>query len=197
MKTITSTVYSFNELTDAAKKKALAWYRDGYEVDLSMTVEGFKLNIAPLFGFDVGRVYYSGFWSQGDGACFTGSWSAKDVVLHERLHEHIKEDTITALHKRMAMLAANWREATAKIDHRGRYYHEHCTVIDFDPDQTIPEDEFAGYEEEFCDIARSLMRWLYHSLEIDHEWQLSDEALTDSIIAADYDFTEDGKVFRS
>lgn len=197
MKTITTPVYSFDELSDAAKAKALDWYRDGYETDLSMTVEDFKDNIAPLFGFDVSRVFYSGFSSQGDGACFEGTWSAKCVTPHDRLHESINEDTITALHKRMAQLAAQWPEATAEIEHRGHYYHEHSNAIDFDPDQTVPEDEFAGYEEEFSDIARDLMRWLYRQLEKDHEWQLSDEALTDSILAAEYDFTEDGKVFRS
>lgn len=197
MKTITTTLYSFNELSEEAKREALRRYHDGYETDLSMTVEDFKDNIVPLFGFDVSRVYYSGFHSQGDGACFIGSWSPKCVTPHDKLHERVNDDQITALHRRMAQLAAQWPRATAEIGHRGRYYHEHCTAIDFDPDQTIPDDEFSVYEAEFCDLARSLMCWLYAALEKDHEWQLSEDNLTASIIAADYDFTEDGKVFRS
>lgn len=194
MKTITTAVYSFDELSDAAKAKALDWYRDGYETDLSMTVEDFKDNIAPLFGFDVSRVFYSGFCCQGDGACFEGTWEADDVAPDIAGYQ---DAGLAELHKRMAAFAEKHLGFFANIKHRGHYYHEHCTEIDFDPDSLVSHAKYPCAEGEFAELARDLMRWLYRQLEKDHEWQLSDEALTDSILAADYDFTEDGKVFRS
>ena len=88
---ICTTVYQFPELSDAAKEKARNWYRDlgphddwwdaVYE-DFERVCEilGIRLKTtsARLMGGGTRAkpcIWFSGFWSQGDGASFEGYWS--------------------------------------------------------------------------------------------------------------------------
>ena len=76
MKTIETTVYTFDELSDSAKQKALDYYRHRdvqhdwwdweYEVFISqVALKGYAVQAK--------NIHHSGFGSQGDGACFAGS----------------------------------------------------------------------------------------------------------------------------
>jgi len=76
MKTHTISVYSFDELSDTAKQKALDNHR-------YMEVEHYDwwdhlynsfIERVALKGYTVSykNIHFSGFWSQGDGACFRG-----------------------------------------------------------------------------------------------------------------------------
>ncbi|MBJ6915417.1 antitoxin of toxin-antitoxin stability system, partial [Vibrio cholerae] len=83
---IETTVYRLDELSDAAKDKARAWYREGgfdydwydsvYE-DFQQIAEilgiRFKTRTVRLMGGGTRqepRIAFTGFWSQGDGASF-------------------------------------------------------------------------------------------------------------------------------
>ena len=86
-------VYYFNELTDQAKEKARNWYRNGtldYEWR-DCTFEDAKTCLA-LLGFTVDLIFFSGFSSQCDGACFEGSLSAADMK-HGEIQKHAPSDT--------------------------------------------------------------------------------------------------------
>ena len=69
MQIVTTEIFKFNELSEKAKEKAREWYRkssDG-ETYWSESVIDDAKNIGKLLGFDIAKVYYSGFASQGDG----------------------------------------------------------------------------------------------------------------------------------
>ncbi len=88
---ICTTVYQFPELSDAAKEKARSWYRelgphddwwDAVYEDFERVCEilGIRLKTTPVRLMGGGTrakpcIWFSGFWSQGDGACFEGYWS--------------------------------------------------------------------------------------------------------------------------
>jgi len=76
MKTHTISVYSFDELSDTAKQKALDNHRymevehhDWWDHLYNSFIERVALK-----GYTVSykNIHFSGFWSQGDGACFRG-----------------------------------------------------------------------------------------------------------------------------
>ena len=75
MRVIEKTIYQFDELTDDAKEKAREWIRGGIADDnwWSESVIDDARRIGALIGFDVDEIYWRGFWSQGDGACWSGS----------------------------------------------------------------------------------------------------------------------------
>ena len=72
MRIIETKVYSFDELSKEAKEKALEELRYinvDYENWADDTIEQIK-RIGSYLGIEIDQVLYSGFSSQGDGACF-------------------------------------------------------------------------------------------------------------------------------
>jgi len=83
---IATTVYRLDELPDGAKDRARAWYREGgFDYDWYDAVYEDFQRIAEILGIRLktrvcrlvgGRtredpcIWFSGFWSQGDGACY-------------------------------------------------------------------------------------------------------------------------------
>ena len=88
MKTITIETYEFDELDDAAKEKARDWFRTASNDDTfwseCVLEEAEEQGVLMGIEFDRDRdhsakIYWSGFCSQGDGACFAGTWRARDA----------------------------------------------------------------------------------------------------------------------
>lgn len=71
-------------------------------------------------GIHVDRVYFSGFWSQDGGACFEGSFDNLRTYL-----DHHHKDQYPMIRK----LLGHGGHVYAECEHRGRYYHEHCTTF--------------------------------------------------------------------
>ena len=71
MRTETLEIFKYEELNDCAKEKARNWYRDGNDDNFwSECVIDDAKEVAALMGWEIDKVYYSGFWSQGDGASY-------------------------------------------------------------------------------------------------------------------------------
>lgn len=200
MTTKTINLYTFDELTDKAKGTAREWYRDGLFSqgiwDGDATIEDAKQCFS-LVGFDIERVPFSGFWSQGDGACFEGSWKASDVQ-PGKLVEHAPQDAelhrIAAEIERIAVL---FPFASFTVENSGRYCHEHSTSfsvsIPTEDGDEIDTHERETAEKALIEASRDAMRWTYRALEADYEWQAADEQVDESILANGYTFDEDGK----
>ncbi len=140
-------------------------------------------------GIEISEVYYSGFWSQGDGACFEGGYSYVKGSVY-KVKEHAPLDT--ELHRIVTALALlqhnNFYKLSATVKHRGYYYHENRTDID------IEGTEKDDTENSLKELLRDFMRWIYSQLEKDYEFQNSDETVDENIIANEYEFTEEGNI---
>ena len=193
MRTASVNVYQFGELSDKAKEKAREWYPSCIDSsDYDATEEDCK-TIAKMLGIEEPTLYWSGFCSQGDGACLIGKWRSTDVDV-EKLKEHAPKDE--HLHNIAARIEAFKHEGdhdgdylTCKITHRGHYYHERSTDFEFENE---PED-FDSDEFEAAMI--ELNRWCYKQLEEQDRWLHSDENVDECIEANEYEFTEDGKLW--
>lgn len=196
MRTETLYIYKYEELSDEAKANARAWYRNGDDFWAECVIDDAK-EIAALMGWEIDKVYYSGFWSQGDGACFEGimRYNKRCVKLVE---------SYAPLDKELHRIARAWQDLQrrnfyalrASVKHRGHYYHEMCTVFDC-------EDARHNYgwlqnpeaEDDTKEIARDFMRWIYKRLESEYEYSVSDEVVAENIIANGYEFTADGSIY--
>lgn len=79
MRTIELKAYEFKELSDEAKEKVLEKYRTWNVNDswwYEPTMDYWKEKLEKL-GFSDAEIHFSGFWSQGDGACFNGNVDAE------------------------------------------------------------------------------------------------------------------------
>lgn len=209
---IETTVYQFGELSDAAKEKARAWYREGacdhdwhgfiFADFVSIcTILGITLKTRPVRLMGGGTradpcFWFRGFWSQGDGACFEGtyihakgasaairSYAPKDVELHRIA------DVLQAVQRR------NFYQMKADIRHRGHYYHEYCMSVSVERDSPTAQDMTKDAEDIVTEALRDLARWLYRQLEREYDYQTSDAVIDESITANAYTFTGSGRRF--
>ena len=207
--TTTRTLYKFDELSPEAQQHALEEHAEfeGREFNPEFVFDD-AATIADLFGLDLRQtrktrkdgghfyeptIYYSGFWSQGDGACFEGTYSYKSGALkavtecapqdHE-LHRIV--ESLQNIQKR------NFYQLTARCKHLGHYYHSGCMSVDVDRQDGKEMTDDA--EDTVQECMRDFADWIYKSLEDEYDYVTSEAACKESIEANDYEFTEKGEL---
>ena len=195
MKTIEIQLYEFNELpTEEAKEAARQWWRETSAGDQWWdAAEADARECFTLLGVepDMGGMHFSGFWNQGDGASFTGSYAyrkgaAKAIRGYAPLDTtlHAIADELTVLQKR------NFYRLTAQITQSGRYCHARTMSAEVMKGDDLADDETA---EAVLSLMRRLADWYYRQLEKEWEYLDSDAVIDESLIANGYTFTADGK----
>ena len=201
----TTLVYQFDELDEKAKERAREWYRQGNWDDSfwsECTIEDAK-EFGRYMGIDIDNIYFSGFWSQGDGACFDGTWRASDVKV-DKLKEYAPQDK--ELHRivdGLAELAKEYPDGYFTVKQRGYYLHSGCTS--FDVELLCEQEEESEYgspeykallvklgEDTLIELARDYMNWIYRTLEKEWDYQNADEQVDESIRINEYEFFQDG-----
>lgn len=123
--------------------------------------------VAALMGIHIEHVHFSGFWSQGDGACFTGrlGWEADCL---DKVKGYAPTDT--ELHE----IAALWQAAGCEgmdgvVSHRGgHYYHNNSVHFEF-------EEELDNLDvARLLNTARRFMDWIYEKLEENYDYAKAD-----------------------
>lgn len=222
MKTIKLNLFEFHELSDPAKEKAREWWRraSGDDNHWSECVIEASAAQGKCLGFDFNTrdiklygggtrqepcIWWRGFHSQGDGACFEGAWRASDVKadkVADGWGESKETTEIKAIAKAFARVAEQYPDARFSVKHSGRYYHERSVDYDFgmfpdiDADLNWSEEKEEQYKEDIeqlQSLSRDFMRWIYRRLETAYEYEQSDECVDENIKANEYTFTEDGK----
>ena len=213
--TVSTEVYKFDELTDEAKERAREWFRAG-------NLEGYDwwefvfedaANIAELFGLDIRQrrvtlqngdtrfaesIYFRGFSSQGDGACFDGTYAYK-AGARKAVRSYAPLDT--ELHAIVNALQAAQRpvfyQAQARIKQDGRYSHEYSMGVDVDTDgdANVSDENHNTAADAITEALRDFARWIYKRLEEEYEFLNSDEQVDESIRTNEYEFTEDGSIY--
>ena len=187
-KTITYSLYTFDELDDDAKEKAREWYRPGaLDYDWWDSVYEDATTIGALMGVTIERIYFSGFASQGDGANFTGSYEyAKGSVAAVKKHAPQAEG-LHAIAKAL-QLAQSWTgyRTAAKIGCYSGYTNS--AHMHFNGFEDVPRAAANVFVKELCAFAD----WIYCNLEAEHDWLLSDEQIDEIITTSEYTFDEKG-----
>jgi hypothetical protein len=209
---ITTTVYRLDELSDAVKENARAWYRDGGvdhdwfefvydDFERICDILGVRLKTIPVRLYGGGTrqkpcIWFSGFCSQGDGACFEGRYGYAPAA-SRKIRDHAPKDA--ELHRIADALQAiqrrNFFQLHAAVAHRDRYYHEYCMAISVERDSPTCQDITADAEEAVIEALRDLARWLYRQLEREYDYLTSDEQVDEAIRANEYTFTAAGRRF--
>lgn len=195
MRTITKeiTLYKYNELSDTAKECVKQW-ADTFEFASESVLEDFE-QIAGILGFYDITPRYSGFWSQGDGASFTGRYKyAKGAS--KAIRDYAPQDTkLHAIADGLQALQARHfykLRAVLTLGSGSNYYsHENTVSIEVSRDDN---DAPESVQNNFKELARDLMRWLYKALEREWEHCNSDEYIAEHCTANGYEFTEKGEI---
>ena len=194
---ICTIVYRIDELSEAAKSKAKTWYRElgSHDDWLDAVYDDFK-RVCDILGVKIKTkpvrhmggasrqkpcIWFSGFWSQGDGASFeAGVRYAKGSVAEIKAYAPQDAELHRIATALQDLQRRNFFQITAEVTHRGRYYHEFCMDITVDRDcptgQSLTDDAEAGITEALRDLAR----WLYCQLRVEHDHLTSDEAVEEA-----------------
>jgi hypothetical protein len=209
-RTITKTVYQFEELSDSAKERAREWWRgcENQDFDTDFVFED-AVTCGKILGIDIAThpvklmngstrrdptIFYSGFSSQGDGACFEGTYayakgSAKAIRKHVGTRDHVLwtiADSLQAIQRRY------FYRVEARMKHSGHYSHSGCMSVD------VSLADTSGYDEPDCaDDIKQCMRefadWIYRQLESEYDYRMANEQVDEAITCNEYEFDETGK----
>lgn len=196
MRTVAQNIYSFIELSESAKEKAIQNQRN-YEQENYSPDELLKEFSEELSnnGFLKSKIYYSGFCSQGDGLSFDSEIDLKFFVVKHK-------DRLPLLFKRVDRLddyieAAIYKNSYANhYSHRKTRYTEVTTQVNTDPRvdkllnrEVITLDELVDFDRlAFCDK-------FYRELEIDYDRAMDDDSIIETLKANDYEFLRDGEIY--
>lgn len=214
MRQICTTVYQYDELSDAAKETARDWFSQSVFSDSNDWDHVYEdvAAIADMIGINLRQravklmngstrmepeIYFSGFSSQGDGACFKADYAYKTDSV-KAVTEHAPNDA--ELHRIVTELADIQQRfgnhVTATCRPSGRGYHSRSMdievdfAVDFMDGGPAPDDVD---EEQVRQLLRDFADWIYRQLASEYEYQTSEEAVAENIRANEYEFTADGK----
>lgn len=190
MKKISVHLYQFDELDDKAKEVARDWFKKDYpDHGWWGSVYDDAKEIATRLGIEIDKICFSGFWSQGDGACFTGTFRSADLI--KTTEEHFKSEypTEEGLHVLLRrLLAVKHQEgAFLEITTQGHYSHSGTMGVE-DSDSYYVWDEAC----EARDCLRRFADWIYMQLEKEYEYLTSNECVDENIRINEYWFLVDG-----
>lgn len=163
--------------------------------------EGFKERMKAE-GIEVAEIFFSGFYSQGDGACFNGRLINPELYL---------DRNCAGEYPMIRRLLRDGGSFVFTNTHTGRYYHHHSTTFDYVVDafrdvlrapSELQEEIIAQWDrqldaelEEFAKHTaehwRGYMQELYGELEDEHDDLTSDTAVWETIEANGLDEPEE------
>ncbi len=175
MKTKTIKLYQFDELSEEQKAKVIEKHQDINTFDgwSDWLLEDEKDKLSRQ-GFKNAKIYYSGFWSQGDGASFSA-----DVDLEQFL----KGRRIATKYAKALKLYQDSGDNVV-IDQGGHYCHEYTMSINSDN----LSDELEAF---ILEEAREQARSVYQALRSTYESLTSDEEIADTLRANEYYFNSE------
>ncbi len=165
---------------------------------------------------DKGEPSCSGFWSQGDGASWTGRYQAQSLLsgyetsgtysptydlAPAKIRKHAPQDE--ELHRIADELCLLGRiygpvYATVRRHNNNNYVHSSTMCVseweyyDEELDVNDMDDLILDHiEETLLDVFKALADWLYRSLEREHDYLTSDEAVIDTLEANEIEEDED------
>lgn len=192
----------FTELSKERQQELIEKYCEGQHefFDGSAVTEDWE-QILNYLGFLDVNIHWSGFWSQGDGACFSGRWYV-ECVNYAGLTFHLSEETAKEYGAYAERAKAVYDFADdgddlppslvryADITHTGRYCHEHSVSFSYDDEE--PDD---GYTDdavkEFEDWCRGLMRTIYRALESEYDYFTGEDYAREMLEHDDEDYEEE------
>lgn len=193
MKTVTQSVYRYSELSERAKEKAHDYYMEHFEFDHEATYEDATV-VAGLFGLDIavkGRkegpaIYFSGFYSRGDGASFAGAYKYSKGAL-DAVMKYAPEDT------KLHAIVADLQNAQRKC-----FYQGAAVIRTNAADQIVFAVEPRHVEDEIAQAMQQFANWIFQQLQIEYEYQTGDGYVAEYFGANDYWFYASGAlVLRS
>jgi hypothetical protein len=190
-------IYQFNELSEAAKATAIDWWLSlGIDYDLHESTLQDTVDAIELVGFSDIDILFSGFSSQGDGACFTGNYEYQKGALKSVKTEFPKWKALHTFAEQMQLVNSRYfYQLCFMLEHSGRYQHENSVTVNY-VERSDGYDINNEYDlfDELQGIVREFMQEIYFMLEKEYNHFTSKEQVSENIIINEYEFNENGAI---
>lgn len=190
--------FKFSDLSESAKQKARDdytsrdypyddWWDSTYEdFDRIATILGVEIETSTrnsAFGkrtYAYQHIYFSGFWSQGDGASFEGTFRF-NAKAPEEIRAYCNDEELFRIADALGLI-----QITARIQGKelpdlvtistssNSYSHSGNMRVTWN---LITDGEEADIEGALLQLMRDLADWLYASLEKEHDYLMSNEVV--------------------
>jgi len=209
MRQICLNVYRFDELSAPAKAVARAWmldclrqdgdwYEQVYEDANDMAqLLGIEINAKPIHlrnggSREIPSIWFTGFWSQGDGACFEGRYIYAPTIAAIRSAAP-QDKTLERIAFALELIQSQHANGLkAKMTQRGSYLHSGCMDVEVwheDDEREVSADA----EKTLRQLMRDFADWIYAQLQKESEYRETEEYVDAQLSAMEYEFTEDGR----
>lgn len=218
MKTIEVEVYKWEELSQTAQQRAREWYLEGMDYEWWDCVYEDAKTEGYTFGFCIDKIYFSGFYSQGDGACWVGQ-----VDVSQWLGTHVPDSIGVSAWRQL--IQENVVSKHLQVSHVSNHYsHENTMrfgeIVDdtdcYEDDYTmqlpsifkgmsianlfdlIEADDTCSFknieqiEQAIEESSKDYAREIYRRLREEYEYLCSDEVMIDHFKINEYHFTKEG-----
>ena len=193
------TLFTFDELPDESKARLIEGFREGYDPAYNHIYDKFINDMSEKYGACIDRddIEWSGFWSQGDGACFTCEFD-EEVIFPILKKRSLMGHQVQYLEELGVDLHA---AQSIRCGPSNFYSHENTVIgnIIFNvPGGKEFDDEIANaLERDLTEIIRDSCKDLYQRLEDEYERATTTEAIIEEIKNAwsGCNFRKDGTIF--
>lgn len=197
--------FTFSELSDTAKQKARDAYTSGdylYDEWWDSVYEDAN-RVAKILGLDIEStrvlkkggtvldidISFSGFWNQGDGASFKGSYQFNPKAVEE-INEYCNDEKLVRIATALTMMQLTQRlqglePFSATIKRSGNY--SHSNTMNFDIHDWGIDEIGEPDEDQFAQLMRDFADWIYSSLETEHDHLTSDEVVDERLDEEKFD----------
>lgn len=186
MEKITIEVFPFNELEEKIKEKVIADYRyiNVEDDDWYKPIEEAWIEKLAGIGFEDAGIFFSGFYSQGDGASFDATPNLVKLATHLSFPKAV----IAELEEAVGM-----GEISGEIEVLSRHYSHENTRKFYVPGDL--DTEFATrLQNEGEKLRYGLCNELYRELEKEYSYLTDDKQVIETIEANEYLFLVSGKL---
>lgn len=207
MRKVCFDVYTFDELSDAAKEVARRWMRAALRMDTEWYDQVYEdaEGMANLLGITINprpahsrggvrsipSIWFTGFSSQGDGACFEGEYRYAPTI--KAMAEAAPVDKqLNHIAFELELLQSQHRNGLrALTTQRGRYCHSSSMEVEVwheDDEEEVSE----AVQKELAGLLRAFADWIYKQLEEESDHRATDEYVDEQLRAQEFEFTIDG-----
>ena len=177
--------YTIGELEPKAKERALSWIIEGLDYEWWDSVYDDARECGKRLGIDIDNIYFSGFYHQGSGCCFSGHYSYQKGWKKAIKDYASKDQELLEIGQALQDIQRPaFYELGGEIKGNDRYWR---TRIDL-------HWQYSEHEQAINDVLSNFADWIYNNLQTEYEWLSSEEQLIESVQANGYLFDENGRI---
>ena len=183
MKTKTINIYQFDELNTRAKEAARAWWRAHVDTaDYSAVLED-AVSMGAILGIGISshrwtnsfkfsgsspNIYWSGFGSQGDGACYEAFYSYRRGAVKAIRNETSDLELLYIAEQLYYVQRKAHFALVATTTHTGRYYNSGYISATVERSDGVEVTD--RQEEAITDLLRRFANWIYSQLDAENDY---------------------------